>query len=290
VTLRLSGDKPTIHKLLKSAGLPTPEYATFDRRDLSAPTRLMAEQHGPWVVKPAFGTGRGRGVTCGVSTHADLRRAAVWASRWSSSLLIERQGTGEEYRVLVLDGEVLDAIRRRPPHVTGDGRRSVAELIEAENARRAQSNGTVGLFPISVNLDCLLALRDAGMSLDSVPADGVELAVKKTANENGSRDNESVLDAVGPSLRSAMRTAAATIGARLASFEVVGHGLDNALSSGMIVEVNTTPGLHYHYHVANPARAAPVAVPILRTLLEAPGRRSDPPHAARPPAGDRPQP
>lgn len=270
VTLRLAGDKPAVHRLLASAGLSTPEYATFERGDLSPAMRLMREQRGPWVVKPAFGTGRGRGVTCGVSTRADLRRAAVWAARWSSSLLIEREGVGEEHRVLVLDGEVLDVIRRRPPHVTGDGCRSVAELIEAENLRRAQSSGSLGVFAISVNLDCLLALRNAGMTLGSVPADGVEVAVKKSANENGPNDNESVIDAVGPAFRTAMRTAAAAIGARLASFEVVGPSLDGgpSLSGGMIVEVNTTPGLHYHYHVVNAAHAVPVAVPILRTLLD----------------------
>lgn len=271
VTLRLSGDRPAAHRMLSSAGLPTPLYATFDRRNLSAAARLMGEHSGPWVVKPAFGTGRGRGVTCGVKTIADLRRAAVWASRWSSSLLLERQGTGSEHRALVLDGELLDVVKRRPPHVTGDGHRSAAELIEAENARRARSSGTLGLFPISINLDCLLALRDAGMTLGSVPAKGVEVAVKNTANENSAGDNESVIDSVGPAFRSAMRTAAAAIGARLASFEVVGRDVDGgpSLSDGMIIEVNTTPGLHYHYHVANADRAVPVAIPILRTLLEA---------------------
>jgi hypothetical protein len=36
----------------------------------------------------------------------------------------------------------------------------------------------------------------------------------------------------------------------------------------MIVEVNATPGLHYHYQLANGTQAVPVAIPILRTLLE----------------------
>jgi hypothetical protein len=39
-------------------------------------------------------------------------------------------------------------------------------------------------------------------------------------------------------------------------------------AGGTILEVNATPGLHYHYQVANPAHAAPVAVPILKRLLE----------------------
>jgi len=43
----------------------------------------------------------------------------------------------------------------------------------------------------------------------------------------------------------------------------------------VIIEVNGTPGLHYHYQVADEASATPVAVPILRRLLEE--SRSDQP-------------
>ena len=40
----------------------------------------------------------------------------------------------------------------------------------------------------------------------------------------------------------------------------------------MILEVNATPGLHYHYETRNPERAVPVLIPILRTLLDESGR------------------
>ena len=39
-----------------------------------------------------------------------------------------------------------------------------------------------------------------------------------------------------------------------------------------MLEVNATPGLHYHYQLDDRARATPVAVAVLRRLLEgAPG-------------------
>jgi D-alanine-D-alanine ligase-like ATP-grasp enzyme len=270
VTMRLAGDKPAVHRLFAAAGLPSPEFASFAGADLAGAIEFLEDLGVPCVVKPAFGTGRGRGVTCGVSSRVDLRRAAVWASRWAPELLIERQGDGSEYRVLALDGEVLDVLRRRPPRVTGDGRSTIAELIDAENRRRAHQSGASGLFAISTNLDCMLALRSAGATLASVPAAGEVLTVKHTANENGPEDNESVIDLAGPAFLDDMRAAASAIGLRLASLEVITSDLGQSLarSGGMIVEVNATPGLHYHYQLANGTPAVPVAIPILRTLLE----------------------
>lgn len=273
VTLRLVGDKPAVHRLLSEADLPVPDFVTADRSDLSAAAEFVARSDAPCVVKPAFGTGRGMGVTCGVATVSDLHRGAVWAGRWGDSLLIEGQARGCEYRVLMLDGEILDVVRRRPPHVTGDGRSTVAELIDAENERRRSRAGQHGLFAIRIDLDCLLALRAAGLTLGSVPRPGAEVTVKHAANENGPEDNESMPGAVGPAFAADMRTAVDALGARLASVEVVTSELDRSLrqAGGSIIEVNTTPGLHYHYQVADPERAIPVAVPILRAVLAAEG-------------------
>jgi D-alanine-D-alanine ligase-like ATP-grasp enzyme len=38
-------------------------------------------------------------------------------------------------------------------------------------------------------------------------------------------------------------------------------------SGGAVLEVNVTPGLHYHYEVRDPARAVPVAERVLERLL-----------------------
>jgi hypothetical protein len=35
----------------------------------------------------------------------------------------------------------------------------------------------------------------------------------------------------------------------------------------VILEVNATPGLHYHYEVRDPARAVPVAALVLARVL-----------------------
>lgn len=51
--------------------------------------------------------------------------------------------------------------------------------------------------------------------------------------------------------------------------------------SGAVLEVNGTPGLHYHYQVADLDQATPVAVPILDALLSAADPRAQLPESRR---------
>jgi len=268
VTLLIALNKALVHQLLTLAKVRVPAYRGFPTDDTGVATDFLRTVDDFCVVKPATGTAGGNGVTCGVRTADDLARAVVRAARWSQSLLIEEQGHGREYRFLVLDGEVIDVVRRTPPRVVGDGRSGLAELIAAENERRRGSNGRLGLAHIHLDLDCVLTLRRAGLTLRSVPDRGRVVPVKTMANENGPLDNETVFD-VSAELISEVSRAALAVGLRLASVEVMTTDHWQSLTSvgGVIFEVNGTPGLHYHYQVRDPQRATPVATVILQRLL-----------------------
>ena len=275
VTLRLALDKSLGHRLFTEAGLPVAAHLELGADDVGPALRFLAERGGPCVVKPASGTGGGHGVTCGISCPDDMVRACARARRWDHRLLVERQVTGEEHRLLFLDGELLDVVRRRPPVLVGDGRSSVGSLITAENDRRAAAQGRAGLRPLAVDLDSLFTLRASGLSLRSVVAAGVPVRIKSTANANGPGDNETVRDVSSDLVEEAAR-AASLLGVHLAGVDVITPDPSVSLRSagGVIVEVNGTPGLHYHYLVANPDAATPVAVPILARLLAAEDRLS----------------
>jgi len=74
VALRVALDKPLAHRLLAAEGLRVPEYVAFSFSD-ERPALDLLERVGRCVVKPAVGTAGGEGVTSGVSTATDLRRA-----------------------------------------------------------------------------------------------------------------------------------------------------------------------------------------------------------------------
>jgi D-alanine-D-alanine ligase-like ATP-grasp enzyme len=274
VSIELAEDNVLTYELLVAEGLPVPEYLVFDGADGAAATAFLEAGPVPCVVKPTRGSG-GEGVTGEVRRKRDVRRAVLVASRFDKRCLIERQITGDLFRFLLLDGEVLDTLRRRAPHVAGDGRSTIGELVHAEYDRRIAADGVTGLKPFVVDLDCLLTLRQASLSIDSVLERGRVVRVKTVSNYNSPSENETVRDPVAPSLREELAHCAAELGLRLAGIDVITDDLSKGLaeSGGVLLDVNGSPGLHHHYLVADPPAATRVAVLVLQAVLQGANRR-----------------
>jgi D-alanine-D-alanine ligase-like ATP-grasp enzyme len=270
VTLRLALDKPVVHELLTQASVPVPEHVEWSFTDPAPALEFMQRAGGPTVVKAASGTGGGEGTTAGVDTSARLMRARLQAGRFGGRLLIERQVPGPVYRLLFLDGELIDVIRHVPPRLAGDGRATVQELLGAENARRLSAAGAAGLSLLDVGLDTVFTLERQGLRLDSVVPAGTTIAIQTVTNDNRIEDTETVTEALDTELVDAAGRAAAAVGLRLAGVDVITPDPSRPLeqSGGVVAEVNGTPGIHHHYHVADAAKATPVAVPILERVLQ----------------------
>lgn len=271
VTLKLALDKAAVHRLLRGVDVPVPEHVEFGCRDLAPAERFLAATGGACVVKAAGGTAGGEGTTAGVDTPVRLLRACLHAARFGERLLIERQAPGPVYRLLFLDGELVDVIRHLPPRLEGDGRASVEDLIRGENGRRWAAGGGAGLSLLGVGLDTVFALERQGLALSSVVAGGHEVTIQTVTNANRIEDTTTVRHALDEELVSAARRAAAAVELRLAGVDVItpDAGVSLERAGGVVTEVNGTPGIHHHYHVADPRQATPVAVPILERVLEA---------------------
>src|SRR5690606_25658221 len=220
-----------------------------------------------WVVKPAGGTGGGRGVTTGIRTPGHLARAAAAAAVYSDDLLIEEQITGDNYRLLYLDGELIDAYVRRLPAVTGDGRRSVKQLVHQANSERLDKGAGVSQVLLTVDLDMRRALARQGLSLRSVPEQGSHVVVKTAVNENSGADNTTVTDELHPAIVEAGGRAARALRARFIGIDLITRDHTRPLEDGggVILEINGTPNLYYHYTKSD--GCCPVAEHLLRRIL-----------------------
>ena len=213
--------------------------------------------------------GRGEGTTAGVDTPARLMRARLRSGRFGSRLLIERQVPGAVYRLPLSRRRADRRAPPRPPGLTGDGRSTIEELIDAENARRLAGNGAAGLSLLDVGLDTVFTLERAGLGLDSVPRAGETISVQTVTNDNGIEDTETFKEPLAPELVDAAKRAAAAVGLRLAGVDVITPDPSRPLegAGGVVAEVDEHPGIHHHYHVADPADATRVAIPILGKVL-----------------------
>ena len=270
LTLRLMGNKLATYRLLAEQGLDVPRHVRCTPAGLDPAHRLMAEIGKPLVVKPVSGTGGGQGVTTGITDARSLRRAARLASRFDPDLIAEEQIEGASYRLLYLDGRLIDAIRRDPPRLVGDGKSTVQQLMKMETSRRLTGGPFTALRPLRLDRDAQNYLAAHGRSSSSVPVAGEVIIVKRAVNENSAIENHIVRDEVHPATAALGARLVQNLGVRLAGLDVQCQDISQPLTraNGLIGEVNTTPGLHHHVLVSNPNSVAGVGEIILRHMFE----------------------
>lgn len=268
VVLNMAGSKSLTYRLLMENNLPVPDHLTFEHHEIKRAWEFMERFPGQFfVVKPAAGTSGARGVTTRVRSRNDLVSACALASLYGRDILIERYISGEPYRLLILDGKLIHASRRRGLWLTGDGISSVRQLLP-----RGLSVG---------RRDFLVAeLSAQGVTVKTVMQSGQKVYlgyfgddVKKEPRNREVRTvfNEDATALIGPELAEEAVYAAKTLGSKFAGVDVI--TLDPSVSllesGGVINEVNTTPGLHHHHNLFNGKGAFP-AVSVLEYLLKVP--------------------
>lgn len=273
VTLAVARNKGFVHRLLARDGLRIPAYCEFTLDQIGkavAFTKLIGDD---CVVKPAGGGG-GEGVTTGVASTYDLVRAAALASLYDHNLLVEKQEQGEVYRLLYLDGRLLDAVLRKAPTVVGDGRSSVRELVSIENRKRQDWGAKRAHSVVEIDMDMRRTLAKQGLELSSIPAQGAVITVKMVINDNSQNDNVSATGLLCQSVIEDGAAAAAAAGVRLAGVDIIttDPSVPLAQSGGVILEVNAGPSYHHHYYKRD--GSYPVAAHILPSLLAVQQERS----------------
>ncbi|MCO5167008.1 MAG: cyanophycin synthetase [Planctomycetes bacterium] len=251
VAVDVSVDKALTKALLRRANVPVPRGVVVSTPE--AAREALATLGAPLVVKPVDGH-HGKGVTLGVRAPEDMDEAFEAASARGSDVVIEEQVEGRDYRVLVVGGRMVAASLRLPAQVTGDGRRTIAALVDAVNADPARGEGhAAALTRIALDEAALRDLRRRGLGPDSVPAAGEVVLVRDTANLSTGGTARDVTDQVHPGVRALCERAARVIGLDVAGVDLVAP--DIALSPGAlppggcaVIEVNAAPGLRMHHH------------------------------------------
>lgn len=243
----IARDKRTTGSLLRIAGLP---IAQSDRAKTADEAVRKAEQIGyPVVVKPADKDG-GEGVTTGIEDEADLRRAFEEAAALTERVMVEKHHFGQDYRVTVLHGQAIKLLVRRAAGVTGDGSRTVAELVEQHNSApetkafqmRAQRP------PLVIDEEAEFQLAAHGYTADSVIPAGAFVPLRRRGNISAGGTYEVLpLETLHPDNRMLAQNAAVTMCLDIAGIDIISE--DPAKSwretGGIICEVNASPQIGY---------------------------------------------
>lgn len=238
VAVSICDDKAVTRSFVERAGIRVPRQVDAD--DAAAVAELLSCCQAV-VVKPARGE-QGRGISVGVRGAQALERAIEEARRHCPEVIVEEFVQGQDLRLVVIDYKVVAAATRLPPRVVGNGRHSVAELIERQSRRRSKATG--GEARIPMDEETRRCVEEAGHALDEVLAEGVELVVRRTANLHTGGTIHDVTDHVHSTLVDAAVRAARAI-------EIPVVGIDLMVASPgkpdyAFIEANERPGLANH--------------------------------------------
>ncbi|MEL6822416.1 MAG: cyanophycin synthetase, partial [Calditrichota bacterium] len=269
ISLKLAGDKQLSATLLSRLNLPVPNCRSFHRKDLHKAEAFRQQLGGIVVVKPSRGTSSGTGITAGLSTAKEFRKAFFLASLYDSQVLVEEFIAGDNIRLLVIGDNVVSAVKRIPATVIGDGSSSIKQLIKIENQRRKSSREMPRLWPIEHNADMQLTLKRTGLTLGSKPKNGAAVQVKTICNGHQGGSVEEVTSLVHPDFNTMAVEAAKALGIVFAGVDLITPDISASPDdSSKINEVNTTPSLYGHYLAQNRAELRDPAADLLKYIFQ----------------------
>jgi hypothetical protein len=233
----LASDKYFANRILGRAGIATLGGQYFFLHERHRELREAGHEHQDALVhfrelgvaafiKPLLGS---RGDFAQVVHGEDaLLRYLREVSRYYDSVLIQPVVSGQEYRVFLLDDEVVYVARKYPPFVTGDGVRPIRDLLAAHNAVLRSR----GLSPASLKHDA---------SLDTVLPKGERWEIP--GRMNLSAGGTMILEAAhSDAAERIARKAAQALGLRAAAVDIFAEiGGDSDATA--VIEVNANPSI-----------------------------------------------
>jgi cyanophycin synthetase len=259
--------KDRVKEFLGGMGFPVPKGFTCDTEEEIV--ELAAEVGYPVVVKPVAGH-KGKGVSTNLrnaeEVAAAFRRihaASGEDEATDDGVIVESFIQGSDYRLLTVNGKFVAGLHRQPAYVIGDGRRTIAELIDEENETPARLDTIRSpLCKIVIDQSVHDFLTDQGLTLSSIPSSAQRINLRKIANISAGGSSINVTDQVHPLNRDLVENIASFFRVTCMGIDVIAGDISKPWTDGNfgIIEINAGPGVFMH---TAPAVGAPIDVPGL---------------------------
>lgn len=239
----IASDKHLTKRLLRQVGVPVPHGRQVT--DAEDAWRAANEIGFPVVVKPVSANHQ-RGISIELYDREEILKAYEWAINdgQTNEVMVEQFAYGYHHRLLVVGDRMVAASRGHFDTVTGDGKQTVAELVDELNSdpRRGEAyNDPLGV----VKLDgaARIELKKQNLNFDSVPKAGQLVLVSRVGDLT-----TDCTDEVHPQLVEQSILAARVVGLDIAGLDVLATDISKPLESqrGAVVEVNAGPSLSPH--------------------------------------------
>ena len=192
-SLKWMDNKGTMKIKFLKEGLPVaPGGVAFTKKNA---LKIFNSIKKPVITKPNLGS-RSRHTMIHINTPEDLIAGFKKAKKLSPLVIIEEELRGYLFRGTLIGGKLVGVVKRDQPEVTGDGIRTLRELMEEEN-KRPERNGPI-FHKIIIDKETEIELKRQNITMSDVPEKNrIVTFSQKTSRSCGGTTTE-VTDIIHP--------------------------------------------------------------------------------------------
>ncbi|MEA5578938.1 cyanophycin synthetase [Anabaena sp. UHCC 0451] len=161
-----------------------------------------------------------------------------------SGLIVERFYSGNDFRILALDHEIIAAYQRIPLSVTGNGNSTILQLLQIKREQLIKTRGK-----ILIDLDdfrITQKLHQQNLTWESVVAQDTLVYLLDNANLSAGGDSVDFTATIHPDFQKLAINITKDMGLRLAGIDILTTDITQPLVDYTLLEINASPGLvHY---------------------------------------------
>ena len=277
----IAKDKDYAKFFMEKKGYPVSPGTTILEDDWaktvkSKRTIKVADHHAkkigyPIIVKPNSKS-QGVGVSL-VFNKRELISALKEVFKKDRIAIIEKYLPGRDYRIVVLEKEIISAYERTPLSVVGDGKNSILSLLKKKQKIFAQIGRDT---KINFNdLRIKLKLKRQGYYFKSVLAKDEKVFLLDNANLSAGGDAMDVTNVIHSDFKKVAIDLARDMGLRITGIDLMvtrGDITKNPKNCGYyIIEINSVPG--FDHYVSTGAKQKKIVEAMYLKVLKALGKK-----------------
>ncbi len=256
-------DKSLLKKLFLKNRIPVARggsFATF--RGACKAFRNISK---PVIVKPRLGS-RGRHTITYIYTQEEFKTAFKIAQQLGQWVVVEEHLIGSVYRGTLIDGILRGVLRGDPPRITGDGKKTIKELVEYRNKHKP--NSKVGDIVIDQKMEEFLARNK--YTVNSILEKDTQIDVTEKIGLAVGGNAVDVTDQTHPEIKQTLEKAAQILGDKLVGFDFIIPDETKSPTEQKwgIIEANSMPFIDLHYDPVGGGKTRNIAEHIWNIWFE----------------------
>lgn len=250
----IAKDKDYSSYFMKSMGYPSIPGKTFlsdqwgkvigcTDRGIDAGIDYAVQIGFPVIVKPNSGS-QGLGVFK-VSDRKSLINAMRFIFKWDRVALIQKPVIGNDYRIVVLDENIISAYQRIPLNITGDGHLTIRQLIKKKQAMFDKQGRDTRIKTTDIRIK--KKLEEQNLTMTSVLEQDQTIFLLDNANLSSGGDSIDVTKNIHSEFERIIICLVKDMGLRLCGVDLIVNGhISEAPNKYWVLEINSSPGLDHY--------------------------------------------